>query len=242
MSTAKSVNPILSGEASGRYDARQMVCLLAHELRQPLSAMESLSCYLEIVLPAHEIKARVQVEKMQELLRQTSWILSDAVHILHAANAHPVLMDWNETLLEIVTEGGAAPGDNIEFTLDDTIPPVPFDLEQARHLAIGMFVFLRKLSRGRGFVHVTSRHDPGYVELEFGCILPDVNPECWEAMPEPFNPHAPSGSGLAMACARQIVRRHDGTLEVQIRPMDLVVIALRFPTQLRNQTHICSQA
>jgi nitrogen-specific signal transduction histidine kinase len=240
MSTAERVNLISNIEESLELDAQELVSMLAHELRQPLSAMESLSCYLEIVLPPHEAKARLQVGKMQELLRQTNWILSDAVHFLQAANAHPVLMDWNETLMEIVSEGGAMPGENIEFKLDDSIPPILFDLDQARHLAIDMFIFLRKLSRGNGSVQVASRLAPGFVEMEFGCLAPDANPDCWESLFAPYNPHAPSGSGLAMACARRIVRRHGGTIEVQTLPADLVAMVLRFPIEARSQADISS--
>lgn len=242
MSTAESVKRYLRAPEAPRYDAQEIVSLLAHELRQPLSTMESLSCYLEIVLPPDECKARMQVEKMREVLRQTNWILSDALHVLQAADAHPVLMDWNETLMEIVSEGGATPGGTIEFTLADSIAPVLFDLDQARHLAIGMFLFLRKLSRGKYVVQVTSKLQSGFVELEFGCVVPDANPESWEALLAPFNPHAPSGSGLSMAGARQIVRRHQGTIEVQTRLGNLVVIALRFPDQSRSQAHISSPA
>ena len=204
--------------------------------------MESLSCYLEIVLPPHETKARLQVEKMQDLLRQTNWILSDAIHVLQVTNAHPVLMDWNETLMEIVSEAGATPGENIEFALEDSIPPILFDVDQARHLAIATFYFLRKLSRDRSAVRVSSKSIPGLLELEFSCLAPDANPESWEALFEPFNPHAPYGSGLSMASARQIVRRHDGTIEVQARPAGLVAIELRFPTQPCSQAHISSPA
>ena len=240
MSTAARVKLSSSAEEARQYDAQEMVSLLAHELRQPLSAMESLSCYLEMVLPAHESKARTQVEKMQELLRQTDWILTDALHILQAVNAHPVLMDWNETLMEIVSEGGATPGGNIEFMLEDSIPPILFDLDQARHLAIGIFLFLRKLSRDKCAVHVSSKLEPGFVELELACVAPEANPDSWAALFAPFNPHAPCGSGLTMASARQIVRRHNGTIEVQTRPADLVAIALRFPIPPRSQEHISS--
>ena len=242
MSTAETIKPISGPDEVRQYDAQEIVSLLAHELRQPLSTMESLSCYLEIVLPPHETKARMQVEKMHELLRQANWILCDAVHILHAANSHPVLMDWNETIMEIVSEGGAIPGGNIEFRLEDSIPPILFDLDQARHLAIGMFVFLRRLSRGNSVVRVSSKLEPGFVDLEFGCVAPDANPDSWEALFTPFNPHAPCGSGLAMASARQIVRRHHGTIEIQTQPEDLVAIALRFPIQPCSQAHISSPA
>ena len=238
MSTAESVQPILTEKSKPQYDAQEMVSLIAHELRQPLSTMESLSCYLEIVLPPHETKAHLQVAKMQELLRQANWILSDAVHFLQAARVHPVLMDWNETVMEIVSEGGATPGETIEFTLDDSIPPILFDLDQAWHLAMGVYLFLRKLSRNKSQVKVSSRLLPGLVELEFAAAAPEANPDCCESLFEPFSSHCPAGSGLAMASAKRIVQSHGGTIEVQTRPEDLVVIAMRFPIQACSQAHI----
>ncbi len=241
MITAEDGKSIVSGEDNRQYDSQELVSLLAHELRQPLSTMESLACYLEIVLPPGEIKARMQVSKMQELLRQTNWILSDAVHFLHAANKHPVLMDWNETIMEIVSEGGAAPGETIEFVLDDSIPPIPFDLDQARHLAIGLYIFLRKLSRGKGSVQVSSKLQPDFVELEFSCVASDANPKSWDSLFDPFNRYAPAGSGLAMASALQIVHRHGGAMEVHTRPADLLAIAVRFPIQPPSQPAISSQ-
>jgi signal transduction histidine kinase len=243
MSTAHIVKTIAIDERSPQYDAQDIVAHLAHELRQPLSAMESLSCYLEIVLPLHEAKARAQVSKMQELLRQTNWILSDAIHFLQAVRRHPVLMDWNETIMEIVSEGGATPGLDVEFFLDESIPPILFDLEQARHLTLGMYLFLRKLSRGKAIVNVTSKLLPGWVEVEFAAVAPEANLECCEALFEPFSQHAPAGSGLALASARQIVQAHGGSIkintpELQTRTCGMVAISLRFPIQPRSQAHI----
>ena len=243
MSTADIVKTLWIDERRPPCDAQDMIAHLAHELRQPLSAMESLSCYLEIVLPSHEAKARKQVSKMQELLRQTNWILCDAIHFLQAARAHPVLMDWNESIMEIVSEGGATPGLDVEFFLDDSIPPIMFDLEQARHLTIGIYLFLRKLSRGKAIVDVTSKLLPGCVELEFAAVAPEANLECGEALFEPFSPHAPAGSGLALASAKQIVQAHGGCIEIktpklQTGPCGLVAISVRFPIQPRSQAHI----
>ena len=215
-----------------------MVSRLAHELRQPLSAMESLSCYLEIVLPTEDTKSRSQVTKMQELLQQTNWILCDAIHYLRAANSHPVVMDWNETLMEVVADGDATVGTDVTFSLDDSIPPVSFDLNQARHLALGMFLFLRKISRGGSTVDIASKLLAESIELEFSAAAPGTRIECDERLFEPFSPQAPAGSGLALASARQIVHAHRGPIGIRIHPVDLVVITVRFPIQSRSQSHI----
>jgi len=52
---------------------------LAHDLRQPLSAIEAIAYYLEMTLPADQIDARRHLGRLQELILRTDMILSDAV-------------------------------------------------------------------------------------------------------------------------------------------------------------------
>jgi signal transduction histidine kinase len=52
---------------------------LAHDLRQPLSAIEAIAYYLEMTLPVDQLDARRHLAKLQELVVQSDSILSDAV-------------------------------------------------------------------------------------------------------------------------------------------------------------------
>src|SRR5258708_8339766 len=52
---------------------------LAHELRQPLSTIESTAFYLGMILPETESRARQQVDKLQRLVQQVNAILSDTL-------------------------------------------------------------------------------------------------------------------------------------------------------------------
>lgn len=52
---------------------------LAHDLRQPLSAIEAIAYYLEMTLPADQLAARQQLLRVQELVEQSSLILSRAL-------------------------------------------------------------------------------------------------------------------------------------------------------------------
>lgn len=52
---------------------------LVHELRQPLSAIESIAYYLELITPADQIRVHHQLARIQQLLAQAGTTLSDAV-------------------------------------------------------------------------------------------------------------------------------------------------------------------
>jgi signal transduction histidine kinase len=49
--------------------------LLAHELRQPLSTIESIAYYLTLILPEDQ-KVREQLDRIQQLVQQSNWMLT----------------------------------------------------------------------------------------------------------------------------------------------------------------------
>lgn len=52
---------------------------LAHDLRQPLSAIESIAYYLELTIPANQVQARIYIARLQQLVMEASTTLSAAV-------------------------------------------------------------------------------------------------------------------------------------------------------------------
>ena len=61
------------------------ICTLAHDLRQPLSAIEAIAYYLEMTLPAEQLEARQHLMRLQELVERSSDILTDAVNALRVS-------------------------------------------------------------------------------------------------------------------------------------------------------------
>ena len=52
---------------------------LAHDLRQPLSAIEAIAYYLEMTLPAEQLDARQHLLRVQQLVEHSSAILTKAL-------------------------------------------------------------------------------------------------------------------------------------------------------------------
>ncbi len=61
-------------------DTASVVRHLAHELRQPLSTIEASAYYLKLVLEDQNSGATRQLDRIEQMVHQISWILSDAVH------------------------------------------------------------------------------------------------------------------------------------------------------------------
>ena len=51
---------------------------LIHDLRQPLSAIESIAYCLELMVPAEEAQARLYISRLHQLISEASFTLANA--------------------------------------------------------------------------------------------------------------------------------------------------------------------
>jgi signal transduction histidine kinase len=188
---------------------------LAHELRQPLSTIESIAYYLEIVLPQSEGKARRQVEKLQQVVQQAGWVLSDAVHFLQASPVSPQVIDFGEFLSEALGDSGLLDHNSVRVSMADEPTLVQADPAQIWHLLRNLLFFFRQVSKPDPLVLIETCRREGSIEVSFEAKVPDCTEADIAAMFEPFTSHLPAGSGLALASVRRIVDAHGGTLTLE---------------------------
>ena len=124
--------------------AHDLIRHLTHELRQPLSAMESIAFYLQMTLPTGNAEVSAQVERLQQQVDNANWILTDCLHRLHLAPAHPEPVDIPELINEVLAEPW--PSDGLEAYADfaDGLPPAHVDPEQFRHVLRAVLHFFRR--------------------------------------------------------------------------------------------------
>ena len=81
MSTAVSVLHEMPTSLGGQIPrvSEDSFINLVHDLRQPLSAIESIAYYLELTIPPDQVQTRVYVSRLQELVMEASTTLSAAV-------------------------------------------------------------------------------------------------------------------------------------------------------------------
>jgi signal transduction histidine kinase len=197
------------------YDPAEIVRHLAHELRQPLSTIESIAFYLEMVLPRTEGKARRQLGKLQQEVHQINWILTDAIHFLQAAPLRLQLLDLSEVISKSLSEWEAEDGAGVCLRLEEGLQLVWLDLEQTQHMLRNIVAFFGRVCRpGRSIVIRTyGTEDETVLEITAaadGCPAEEVAPFF-----EPFGSHMPGGSGLALASVRRIAEAHHARVELQ---------------------------
>lgn len=230
MSSAPALVPVdLDAPAAANSETVAVVRHLAHELRQPLSTIESIAYYLEMVLPRADRKTRVQLEKLQQLVHQTNWILADALHYLQANPLQPALIDLTEMVLEATGEVSA---EVQPFRIDvkEALPLVLMDPGQAQHLIRNLLHIFSRMGSQAYPLAIRGASTFTHVRLEFESRTSEPHSEAdLLAMLEPFAPHAPAGFGLSLASARRIVEAHGGEAELFSTPGGAVTFLIKLP-------------
>lgn len=73
-----AANPTFFREEAARTGAGQILLELTHDLRQPLSAIEAITYYLEMTIPGELAEARNLLGRIQKLLENADEILARA--------------------------------------------------------------------------------------------------------------------------------------------------------------------
>jgi len=73
-----AANPTFFHEEAGCAGASQILLELTHDLRQPLSAIEAITYYLEMTIPGELTEARNLLGRLQKLLENADEMLARA--------------------------------------------------------------------------------------------------------------------------------------------------------------------
>jgi signal transduction histidine kinase len=182
---------------------------LAHELRQPLSAIESIAFYLDLVLPPNAANAREQLAKLQDLAEQSSWMVSNAMDFVHATTATPERVDLHEVLQPAV----ALFSDRAAHVAGDALrdaPAVRVDRAQAERLFRNLLIFFQQAdAAGPIAFDAACDNGSGFVVIQASARAA-ASPREIERLFQPFDPTLPAGVGLAMASMVRIAEAHGG--------------------------------
>lgn len=178
---------------------------MAHDLRQPLGTIESIAYYLDLVLPRDDAKARDHLRKIQLLVEQSNWILSNGTELAEPRLGNPAAVDLEEALTEAAAPWSLDRQAPVELALAGGLPLVAFDPGQLRRLLQNLLNLMRQLSAGRQPTRVATEPAAGGVRLTLSFGAPDGAGK--SGVPPP------AGAGLSVEQARRILAEHGGSLE-----------------------------
>jgi two-component system, NtrC family, sensor histidine kinase HydH len=209
-------------------DTATIVGQLAHELRQPLSAMEAITYYLHLTV-TEDPRARAQIEKLRQLIEQTGWIISDAVHFLQPAPLRPALQDLHELLDQSLSRLSVEDQDLIELHLAEDLPPLSLDHAQIEHLLATAIRFCLRSARHAHAIEVHTYADTARAAIVFTTQSRGPAVPYTEEIFAPFEDHPAAAAGLGLASARRIAEAHGGTCDLLADPDGRLCLSIFLP-------------
>ncbi len=206
-----------SSPATDTPNAADAVRVIAHELRQPLSAIESIAYYVNLILPQEDRKAREQVAKLQRLVEQTNWILSNGLQLVQPATSPAGDLDLEEILSD-ATAGWGPEEPPLQLDPSGGLPLVRMNPVHAKHLFGNLLTLFRQLAGGPEGISVRTlvRQDEVRIEIESA-----ARGYRFETLP--------AGSSLSLRTARQIVQAYGGQLNFEADPSHGVRALISLP-------------
>ncbi len=104
MSSAAGVHTVAAAPETQASSPAVDLQTIAHELRQPLSAIESIAYYLRLALPRDSRPARKQAQRLQHLVEQSNWILTCALQLADQAPFALQPLNLEELIIQTVNE------------------------------------------------------------------------------------------------------------------------------------------
>jgi hypothetical protein len=175
--------------------------LIAHELRQPLSTIEAIAYYLTLVVPHDDPKVHEQLVRLQQLVEQSNWILTSGLLIADPLAIEPHPLDFTA----LITEAAATRSSTtLLLDLSGDLPPIVFDPGLAGLLIENLLTLFDQLASSEHPVTIRTMADPPAFELSTTVTG--------------FRSEAALGAGasLSLQSARRIMEAHGGSLSMQV--------------------------
>ncbi len=169
---------------------------IAHDLRQPLSTIEAIAYYLTLVLPRDDEKTHEQLDRLQHLVEQSNWILSNGLHLADVATPAPASVDMEELIAQTLS---SHPGPGIRLDLCGSLPRIQADQGMARSLIENLLTLFRQISTEQHPATLRTSYANGVV-IEISTEAPGFR--------------SIAGASLSLEIARRMVEAHCGVFDV----------------------------
>ncbi|MBI4904255.1 MAG: HAMP domain-containing histidine kinase [Acidobacteria bacterium] len=236
---AQAIIPVFSKTSTFRsaeqtIDPGAVVRHLCHELRQPLSTIESAAYYLQLVDrgpdPAGQERVDRHLEQIQQMVHQANRMLSDAVHLLQSSPPRPQWIDLTELIQSALHALSTDQAAELDWSETSSAPLVWMDPGQAGHLVRSLFGVLTGLAQADDAMLLSLYSEGDFAVLECSTKAPEAICRNCDRVFEPFGSPVP-GAGLALASVQRIVDAHKGSA-IARSERDILTIELRLPAAI----------
>lgn len=194
---------------------------LAHELRQPLSHIESIAYYLSLVLPRGDHKLQEQVARLQQLVEQSNRILSAGLQLSGTLPSQNRPLDLEELVTAAATAQLVTGRPRFKLELLGGSPLIALDPSRGRTLVELILGLLGQFATIEHPVVVRTKSEAGSVLLSMECRAAVLR------SPSDLGP----GSALIIEAATRIASSPGGAFHWQVSEESGAQFVCRLPIE-----------
>ncbi|HWY74773.1 MAG TPA: ATP-binding protein [Verrucomicrobiae bacterium] len=214
----------------------QMISGVAHELNNPLAVVKG---YLELILAHHNLppQTRADLEKVAQESNRAAKLVLNFLSFAREQPAHRQLVNLNDLVqgvVEVRKFDVIVAGTELSLDLDQTLPRVSADPDQAQQLVINLMnnalQAMVDLPRA-GRLKISTRSANDRVSLLVEDNGPGVSPDLVQKIFEPFftTKEVGTGTGLGLSIAHSIMTEHKGRIYYEPSSLGGACFVLEFP-------------
>ena len=215
----------------------RLLARLAHEVRNPLSALDIHVQLLQEDLAQLDPQVRDRTGHRLEIIRgELSRLESIVEHFLRLTGPSSLelesvdLAKICEHVCRLVAPEAATRNIQLTMHLEDGLPPVMADAGQLTQALLNLVINALQAVEGGGRVTIRAGKTAGHgVTIEVGDSGPGLPEENRAAIFDPFYTTKKDGTGLGLWIAQQIVMAHKGTLQAANAPSGGALFTIQLP-------------
>ncbi len=214
----------------------QLAATVAHEIRNPLTAIRSTIQYISSDYPESTPKKKLVEELIAEVDR-IDRILTGLLTLTRSGEPQLSRTDAVELVeqsLMLITAQAERQGVRIERHCSQSHLPIMADAGQLKQVCLNVLLNALQAMPAGGALTVgigpaTSPSGHMCVQLRFSDNGSGISADDLERIFDPFFTTRKDGTGLGLSISHGIVKQHDGEIDVRSEPGKGTVVSLRLP-------------
>lgn len=214
----------------------ELMAGIAHEIRNPLTAIKGFVQYLQST--NNEQERREYMPIVIKEVDRANRVIETLLYFARPCKSNYTLVDVNsliEKTLVLVKSTGTRHKVEFRLQLDAAIPLIEGDAEQLKQVLLNLLINAIQAISIQGIVEIaTSQTHDDFVHIRIADSGKGIKPANLNKIFDPFFTTKPAGTGLGLAVVQRIIHAHYGRIDIKSQQGSGTIVTLQLPTKHRG--------